>query len=187
MRIFIAIDINEEVRKAIGKLQEKIQSETRIDKGIKWARPKLMHLTLKFIGDVKDEILNDVCKMTGEVAAQYPAFSLDIENAGHFGGKSARVLWVGTGDGSEMLAQIVVELNEKLQQLGFAPETRRFTGHLTLCRIKNAQAGYELARAAGKYGDFVAGSVIVDKIVVYQSELSSQGPTYTPIAKYELK
>jgi 2'-5' RNA ligase len=187
MRVFIAIDINEEVQKAIGKLQKKIQNETRIDKGVKWVRPELMHLTLKFLGDVKDDILNDVCKITGEVVAKYSAFNLDIENAGHFGGNSARVLWVGTGDGNEILAQIAGDLNEKLQHLGFAPETRRFTGHLTLCRIKNAGAGYELARVAQEFGDFEAGTVIVDRIIVYQSQLSSEGPTYTPIAKYNLK
>lgn len=186
MRVFIAIDINEKIQKSIADLQKHLQNETSFAKGVKWVRPDLMHLTLKFLGDVKDEILNDVCKMTGEVVEKYHSFNLDIEKAGHFGGKSARVLWVGTGDGSEKLRKIANELNEKLQQLGFAPETRGFTGHLTLCRIKNARAGYELAKAAGKYGDFVAGTVLVDKIVVYQSRLSSEGPTYTPIAKYNL-
>jgi len=186
MRIFIAIDINNKVQKAIGKLQKKLQNELCFDKGVKWVRPEIMHLTLKFIGDVKDEILNDVCKMTGEVAAQYSPFNLDIEKAGHFGGKSARVLWIGTGNGYEQLRQIADDLNEQLQQLGFAPETRQFTGHLTLCRIKNTKAGYELAKATEKYGDFQAGAVTVGSIIVYQSQLSSDGPTYTALAKYKL-
>ncbi|MBN1795805.1 MAG: RNA 2',3'-cyclic phosphodiesterase [Sedimentisphaerales bacterium] len=187
MRVFIATDINDEVRRAIGNLQNKLRGELAFDKGVKWVNPEIMHLTLKFLGEVKDNILNDVCKKTEQVAMKHSVFNLDIEKAGHFGGRSARVIWVGTGGGSEQLAEIANNLDEQLQTLGFAPETRQFTGHLTLCRIKNVKAGAELAKAAEKYSDFQAGTVAVDSIMVYQSQLNSDGPIYTPLAGYNLR
>jgi len=200
MRVFIAIDINDEVQKSIGGLQKKLQGEVSFDKGVKWVRPEIMHLTLKFLGEVKDDIINDICKLTGRVAAGYSAFNLDIEKVGHFGslprlasrdaaagGKSARVLWVGTGDGSEQLAQIAGDLDEQFQALGFASQTRQFTGHLTLCRIKNSRMGIELAKAAQQYSGFRAGCTIVDSITVYQSRLDSSGPVYTALANFSLR
>jgi 2'-5' RNA ligase len=188
MRVFIAIDIDEKVLKAIGELQKQLQDRTRLnEKSIKWVRPDVMHLTLKFLGEVKDENITQVCKVVEQVAGRYDKFELDVENVGYFGGRSARVVWVGCGAGGEQLAKLAEDIDNQLSTIGFAKETRRFTGHLTLCRIKNIKCGFELAGAVDGFGPFKAGTAGVNAVTVYQSELTRAGPNYTVLASYKLQ
>jgi 2'-5' RNA ligase len=188
MRVFIAVDVNEEVLRKVGEAQKQLQSRVRLsDRGVKWVRPELMHLTLKFLGQVKDDEIREVCGVVEDVAGSRGSFELGIETIGYFGGTSARVLWVGTGAGSKELARLADGIDRRLAAIGFAKETRAFTGHLTLCRIKNGRDGFELAYAVGNFGPFSAGSTFIDAVTVYQSELGRSGPVYTALASYKLK
>jgi 2'-5' RNA ligase len=188
MRVFIAVDINEKIRKAIGEAQKQLQRKVRTSgRSVKWVRPDVMHLTLKFLGEVDDGALRDVCQAVENIANKHKKFDLDIETLGCFGGKSARVVWAGTGAGSEQLARLAGDIDNQLSEAGFAKETRRFTGHLTLCRIKNVRDGYELAGAVEGFGPFSAGTVSIDAVTVYQSELTREGPNYTALASYKLQ
>jgi 2'-5' RNA ligase len=188
MRVFIAVDINDEIRKAIGEVQRQLQHRVRTSgKSVKWVRPDVMHLTLKFLGEVDDGALTDVCKAVENIANKHKKFDLDVETLGCFGGKSARVVWVGTGAGSEQLVRLAEDIDDKLGEAGFAKETRRFTGHLTLCRIKNVRDGYELAGVVDGFGSFSAGTASIDAVTVYQSELTREGPIYTALASYKLQ
>ena len=190
MRVFIAIDIDEQIRKALGKLQDELQGKADIKKGdVKWVNPQSMHLTLKFLGEITDQQVVDVCNITKEVANRHESFELDVETVGHFGGRSARVLWVGAGQGCDNLLQLQRDL-EQQQQLalaGWPKEKRKFSGHLTLCRIRNSKAGVKLARVTEEYGDFKLGSILAESISVYQSELTPQGPIYTQLGNYQMK
>ncbi|MCJ7692762.1 MAG: RNA 2',3'-cyclic phosphodiesterase [Sedimentisphaerales bacterium] len=191
MRCFIAIDIDENMRKAFADLEQQMQTRTRgenINKSdVKWVQPEHVHITLKFLGEVKDKQISEVCNIVGELAKQSKGFELDIESVGHFGGKSARVLWVGTGEGGEELRLLAEAIDEHLSLAGWPKETREFSGHLTLCRIRNTLAGLKLAQMSKEYKDFKLGAVSVDSLSVYQSELTPSGPNYTVLVKYELQ
>ena len=188
MRVFIAVDVSDEVLKAIGDLQKQLQSRVRSgQRGVNWVRPAIMHLTLKFLGEVKDDEIVEVCRVVEDVAGRHSRFELDVEAVGYFGGKSARVVWVGMAGGSDRLTKLADELDKGLASIGFAKETRPFTGHLTLCRIRNARDGLELAYAVDNFGPFSAGTTGIDAITVYQSELSRAGPVYTALASYKLQ
>jgi len=187
MRCFIAIDIGETVRTALRDLQQQLQNKADVKKGdVKWVKPESVHLTLKFLGEIKDEQVVSVCDAVGDVAKSHKSFELDIESVGHFGGKSARVLWVGAGQGGDRLRQLQKELEQQLAAAGWPPEAREFTGHLTLCRIRNSRAGVKLAQIAQEYKDFKIGSMRVDSVLVYQSQLTPSGPIYTVLANYGL-
>jgi 2'-5' RNA ligase len=188
MRVFIAIDIGEPIRKALGRLQDELQVKADIKRSdAKWVNPENIHLTLKFLGEIKDEQIMDVCNITGDVAGRHKSFELDIESVGHFGGRSARVLWVGTGQNSEKLLQLQQDLEQQLDSAGWPREARKFSGHLTLCRIRNAKAGVKLAQLATAYKDFKLGSMPADSVSIYQSQLTPKGPVYTVLGKYELR
>jgi 2'-5' RNA ligase len=188
MRVFIAVDISEQVRNAVGRLQEKLRRLVHCDnKSVKWVRPESMHLTMKFLGEIKDDDIVDVCKAVEEVAALHNKFELNVGQVGYFGGKSARVLWVGTEQGAERLNELAEKIDEKMYEIGYPKETRRFTGHLTLCRIKNGRVGYELARAVDELEPFAAGVSGIEAVTVYQSQLERAGAVYTALARYELK
>jgi 2'-5' RNA ligase len=191
MRCFIAIDIDENMRKAFADLEHQMQAQARgenINKSdVKWVRPEHAHITMKFLGKVKDNQISEVCNIVGELAKESKGFELDIESVGHFGGKSARVLWVGSGKGREELGLLAGALDERLSLAGWPKETREFSGHLTLCRIRNTSAGLKLAQMSKEYKDFKLGAVSVDSLSVYQSELTPSGPNYTVLVKYELQ
>jgi 2'-5' RNA ligase len=188
MRVFIAIDIGEQIRKALARLQDELRGRADIKKSdVKWVNPDNIHLTLKFLGEIKDEQVVDVCKITENVAGRHGGFELNVESVGHFGGKNARVLWVGMGQNCEKLLQLQQDLEQQLDLAGWPRENRKFSGHLTLCRVRNAKAGVRLAQLAKEYEDFKLGTAQADSVSVYQSQLMPQGPIYTVLGKYELK
>lgn len=188
MRVFIAIDIDEQIRKGLSDLQDELRKKVDVRKGdVKWVDPTLTHLTLKFLGEIKDERAVDVCNITAEVAGRHERFDLDVRSVGFFGGRSAKVLWVGAGEDCEALTQLHEDLDQQLEQAGWAREARKFSAHLTLCRIRNSKAGYDLAQVCPQYRDFELGTMQVDSITVFQSELTPEGPIYTPLGNYALE
>ena len=188
MRLFIAINIDEKVRNALGDLQQQLWNQADIKKSdVKWVRPDNIHLTLKFLGEVKDEIIAEVCNIVKEVAGRHKSFEIDVESVGHFGGRSARVLWIGNGQGSDELFALQKDLEEKLALAGWPEEQRQFAGHLTLCRIRNTKAGVKLAQLSEQYKDFKLGTISAESVLVYQSQLQPTGPIYTVLGNYKLQ
>jgi 2'-5' RNA ligase len=188
MRCFIAIDIDDEIRAALGDLQKELQGKADIKRSdVKWVNPKNIHLTLKFLGEVADERIVEICSVVEEVAGRHKIFDVDIGSVGHFGGRSARVVWIGAGEGNDSLLQLQKDLEQQLAQAGWPEEARKFTGHLTLCRIRNPKAGFKLAQMTEAYGNLELGTVPADSITVYQSQLTPSGPIYTVLADYKLK
>lgn len=188
MRCFIAIDIDEQIRRALGGLQRKLRDGIDVKKGdINWVNPDNIHLTLKFLGEIKDEKAAEICNIVKAAAGRHKSFELDIETVGHFGGKSPRVLWVGAGEGREQLLKLQEDIEESLALAGWPEETREFSGHLTLCRIRNHKAGMKLAQAGVDCKDFKIGTLSADAVCVYQSELTPGGPVYTVLGNYKLQ
>jgi len=187
MRCFVAIDIPEEIRAELADLQKDLAGRVDIRKGdAKWVEPEAMHLTLKFLGEVPDNQIVEVCKIVETVAARHAAFDFPVEQVGSFGGHSARVLWVGAGLNSPELGQLQQDLEEQFEQAGWPREGRQFSGHLTLCRIRNVKAGEKLAAAAKQYTDYDLGTVEAASLCVYESQLKPQGPIYTRLGHYAL-
>lgn len=187
MRCFIAVDIDEEIRVALRDLQQDMAKAADIAKSdVKWVHPDSMHLTLKFLGEVRDQDVVDVCNTVKAVAAGHKAFDFAVRQVGYFGGQSARVLWVGAGLDCPELLQLQQDLEEELACIGWPKEGRKFSGHLTLCRVRNSKAGFELAKLTGQYQDFDIGTVRCDSVSVYQSILRPEGPLYTSLGDFRL-
>lgn len=187
MRCFIAIDIDETIRKGLSNLQDELRKKVDIRKGdVKWVRPDVTHLTLKFLGEIKDEQAVEVCNITKDVASRHKRFELDVESVSHFGGRSARVMWIGTGRGSDNLLQLQEDIEQQLDLAGWPKDARKFSAHLTLCRIRNSKAGITLGQISRQYQDYKLGTMPVHEVSVYQSELTPQGPIYTTLGNYPL-
>ena len=187
MRCFVAIDITEEIKAGLADLQQALASSVDIRKGdVKWVRPEAVHLTLKFLGEIRDADVVEICRVVKEVASRHRAFNFAVKEVGHFGGRSARVLWVGAGAESEALLTLQQDLEEQLAQAGWPKEARKFSAHLTLCRVRNTQAGTKLAEVTGQFRDFDLGAMRGDSVSVYESKLTPQGPIYTCLGNYRL-
>jgi 2'-5' RNA ligase len=188
MRCFIAIDMDPPIKVALADLQKRISGRVDLRRGdVTWVRDHAMHLTLKFLGDVPDAQLMDICRVTEQVCQRHDRFDLDVEGVGHFGGPSARVLWVGTGGGTEPLAALQADLEDQLEVAGWPKEGRGFSPHLTLCRVKNPKAGAALVQAYKPHHDTKLGTTGVDSLVIYESQLRPEGPQYTPLGRYGLR
>jgi len=188
MRCFIAIDIPDDIRADLTDLQKELAGRVDVHKGdVKWVEPESMHLTLKFLGEVPDNQIAEVCNVTKDVAARHQAFDFDIKEVGSFGGRSARVLWVGAGLDCPELLQLQQDLEEQLEQAGWPKEGRQFSAHLTLCRIRNSKAGEKLGDLANKYKDYDLGTIRGDSLCVYESQLRPEGPIYTRLGNYKLQ
>ena len=188
MRVFVAIDIDEKTEAALTNLQHQLQSKAGIKRGdVKWVSSEAMHLTLKFLGEVKDQRVADICNIVKDTADRHNSFELDIESVGYFGGRSAKILWVGTVAENNCLSQLQKDLDKQLALAGWPEDTRQFSGHLTLCRVKNSGAGIKLAAISEDYKDFKLGTVSVDSVSVYQSQLTPSGPVYTLLGNYKLQ
>jgi 2'-5' RNA ligase len=90
------------------------------------------------------------------------------------------------GKGQEKLLELQKDIEESLALAGWPEETREFSGHLTLCRIRNSKAGMKLAQLSEDYKDFKVGTISADSVRVYQSELKPAGPVYTVLGNYKL-
>jgi 2'-5' RNA ligase len=187
MRVFIAIDIDDKIQKAIADLQKQLAAKVDIKKGdVKWVEPDNIHLTLKFLGEIKDEQAAEVCEISKQVAESHQKFTLDIETVGSFGGRSAKVVWVGAGKGVNELIALQKNLDEQLTLAGYPSEEREFSAHLTLCRVRNPKAGFKLADACRAFGNYKLGSISADALCIYQSQLTPAGPIYTLLANFKL-
>ena len=188
MRCFIAIDITEEIRAGLADLQQDIADNVAVRRDdLKWVRPEAMHLTLKFLGEIRDREVMDICRVTEAVAARQEAFNFAVKKVGHFGGQSARVLWVGAGLDCPELLRLQEDLEEQLAEAGWPKEGRKFSGHLTLCRVRNVKAGFKLAQMTEQFKDVDLGTVRCDAVCVYQSTLKPDGPVYTLLGHYNLR
>lgn len=185
MRCFIAIDIDKTIVDGLRDLAEKIRRDTNLEEGkVRWVDPRQIHLTLKFLGEVADREIIAVCNAVKDAAEAHKCFDLSVGGCGRFG-KPARVLWVGIAENPELLG-LQSDIQGRLAEIGFKPEKRRFSGHLTLCRIKNTDAGRKLSVAAENYKEEQIGSCFVDSVCVYKSELTNKGPEYTLVSRSRL-
>jgi len=188
MRVFIAIDIDDKIRKAIADLQKQIVSKVDVKKGdLKWVEPNNIHLTLKFLGEISDEQVIEVSEIAKTVAQAHQKFNLEIESVGSFGGRSAKIVWVGAGKGTDALLALQKDLDDLLAQTGYPKEEREFSAHLTLCRVNHPIAGLKIGEAIAQFSHLKLGSIAADALCVYQSQLTPAGPNYTLLQSFKLK
>lgn len=188
MRCFIAIDIDQAIKADLADMQAQIKRHIDLEIGaVRWVQSEGMHLTLKFLGDIKNTQSAEICAITQAVCERHAPFTVEVKELGFFGGRLARVVWMGVGSDSQALLNLQGDLEAKLDQAGWPAEARRFSGHLTLGRVKQSRAGLALAQALAEFKNVNLGSIPIDQVNVYQSQLRPQGPEYTALACCKLK
>ena len=188
MRVFIAIDIDDKIRKTIADLQKQIDSKVDVKKGdLKWVEPNNIHLTLKFLGEISEEQVAETSEITKTVAQAHQKFNLEIESVGSFGGRSAKIVWVGAKKGTDELLALQKDLDDLLAQAGYTKEDREFSAHLTLCRVNHPIAGLKMGEAIAQFSHLKLGSIAAESLCIYQSQLTPAGPNYTLLGEFKLR
>ena len=186
IRAFIAIDIPDEVRSAIGEAQVRLR---RVHAGVKvsWAKIENAHITLQFLGYVGEETVPKISAAIDRVAGQHQAFELQVAGAGAFPDENRpRVLWVGCQDEAGALKSLAGDVQQAMEPLGFRPEHREFSAHLTLGRIKFPRPDAALTRALDSIKNDAFGTVRVEAIHLFESQLHPDGSIYTKLSSHKL-
>ncbi|MBN1788578.1 MAG: RNA 2',3'-cyclic phosphodiesterase [Sedimentisphaerales bacterium] len=185
MRLFIAVDINEELRTAVADLQKKFKDKTKKQTGIKWVNPKLMHLTLKFLGETDEGKIDDINTAVEIACKDKQPFEFNFAKVGTFS-RPARVLWLGSEKQNENLANLARDIEDTLESLGFEKEQREFNAHLTLARIKDHSAGRLIQQIAGDFAKVNLPPISVNSACLYKSQLTPDGPVYTLLNEFKI-
>jgi len=188
MRTFIAIELPQEIKAALAKLQEELKQSAA---DVKWVAPENIHLTLKFLGEVDEEKLEGIKTILDSAAATANAFQMRISSVGAFPTiNSARVIWVGIDQGEAETKKIATFLEEKIEKLGIPKEDRTFSSHITLGRTRSSLNRQKLVEVLNNLaGEFKDESLefLVGKITLFKSSLSPHGPTYAVLKQADLK
>jgi 2'-5' RNA ligase len=182
VRLFIAIDLDEAARAAIAEEQRRLKAAIGSTRAtVKWVRPEQMHLTLVFLGEVAEARVQAIVEAIGQPIAQRP-FDLAFGGVGVFPPRGApNVLWIGASTGEGETIAVQRQLADRVAPLGIPVEGRLFHPHLTLARLKDSRPS-DRTRFLAAGGDNIVATTQVDHATLYQSKLSSQGPSYTALA-----
>jgi 2'-5' RNA ligase len=189
VRCFIAIGLPDQVKAGLKELQAQLKSGGQTQ--VKWVDPYSIHLTLKFLGGVDAAKITPITAAMEEAVRGVAPFSLKVEGVGAFPNlRRVQVVWVGVGGEVDRLAHLQQRLESSLAQLGFAPENRRFTPHLTLARVRDRASSGEregLGQLIAATRFEAARSFPVAAVSLMKSQLTREGAIYSRISTAELK
>jgi 2'-5' RNA ligase len=180
IRSFICI----EVPALVGHRLEELQSRLRRTGGdVSWVKVSNIHLTLKFLGDIKPSRVETVRKAVTNTCTGVNPFEIKVGGTGRFpSSRNPRVPWVGVEDESQQLRLLHSEIDRQLAQIGFAADDRPFSPHLTLGRFRTARNSQSVVEALLREG-FEPENFLADRVIIMRSQLNAGGSIYTPLAE----
>lgn len=195
MRLFIALDIDNAIRKHIERF---IEGLSGFAPDARWARPEALHVTLKFIGEQPEAAVEEIKQALSNVRESTTEIS--FRGYGFFPApKSARVFWIGV-EGDAHLGALAAAIDAGMSSLGIEKEARIFSPHLTLARSsrgsgsprrsKTDRANSTFQRVQEKLAALPApefGNMTAREFFLYQSQLSPKGSKYTKLAAFNLE
>jgi len=189
IRAFIAIELPEEVKSALAQLEAELKMGG--PPSVKWVDPGAIHLTLKFLGNIAADKVDKITRVIEEAAEGISPFHLEVKGLGVFPNlRRVRVIWVGVEGELAPLSQLQQHIESRLAPLGFPPESRPFTPHLTLARVREQVSPNEQQRL----GQLIASTRFetahrfnVDSVSLMRSQLTKEGAIYSQISSIKLK
>jgi 2'-5' RNA ligase len=184
IRSFIAIELPEDVRVALQHLQQELR---HCDFTIKWVRPQGIHLTLKFLGDIESDRIEDIAGYLTAAVRGHGGVSMSARAIGVFPhARRPRVLWVGLAGEMQRLSDLQRRIDVALAKVGFKRDKRSFKGHLTLGRFKARVDSRQMGQALEKFADFETRTFTADRILLFKSQLKPTGAVYSILKQIPL-
>ncbi len=180
MRLFIGLDLPDEVVRNLDRLIERLRPHARIH----WSPPANLHITTKFIGEWPEERLGELESQLAGLPPRGP-IELHIHGVGFFPNpRSPRVFWCGID--APGLAELAADTDRATSALGVESEKRPFSPHLTLARIKEPLNLAPLRDAVAALPSQEFGKCAAGSFFLYQSKLRPGGSVYTKLAEFPL-
>lgn len=190
MRLFVGIELSAAMKDAAFAASEHLQSalkRARLHVDARWVAASNLHITLWFIGEVDDARaarIGEVMKAPFEVAP----FTLRVAGLGAFPPSGPpRVFWLGATAGADPLGELHRQVESRLTPLGFEPERRAYSAHLTIARVKDVPRGAspQIRRLLADI-PADAGATEITAATLFRSRLSPKGSTYEPLMRIPL-
>jgi 2'-5' RNA ligase len=183
VRLFLAIDPGPALA---ARLRDELAALRAHAPYARWVSHEAVHATLVFLGELDDAAAPEVIDASARVAAAHAPMIVRARGGGTFGGRRARVLWIGLEGQLDAVRALRRDLEQALAPLGHVPEARDFAPHLTLAR---ARAGGDpaLAACAARVPREDLGGLATSTAVLYRSELGRGGARYTALARLPLR
>jgi 2'-5' RNA ligase len=183
LRLFIAIPLGQQAEQHLGSIIGDLRDRGG---GVKWVNPKNIHLTVRFLGDTREELVPTIGALLDKVVADLQTVASSIDTLGAFPNlHRPRVIWTGLSGGLEELSKLAGQIELGVRELGFEAETKGFKPHLTLGRVKDH-------RKLGELGDYLTTcrikpkALLLDRVVLFKSTLTPQGPIYERLHESKL-
>ncbi len=176
IRAFIAIELPQNVKEFLEETASRLK---KCGADVKWVRTSGIHLTLKFLGSVKTEIISTIENQLQPIFEVQRSFPMVISSLGAFPALAKpRVIWAGLNDPEKMVTPLVSRLEDILEPLGFKREKRPFTPHLTLGRVRSNRNSRDLIQAVRQDSEISGPSFMADHAVLFESVLKPTGAEY---------
>ncbi len=189
IRSFIAIELSNSLKDGLDRLEDELKSAAP-NAGIKWVDPDAIHLTLKFLGSINGRQVSAVSRVMELVGREDAPFQLQPGVLGAFPNlRRPQVVWIGLGGDIERLKALQQRLDSNLTAIGFAAESRSFSPHLTLARVRREASPGEqqaLGELLAKTRANLAATIDVAAISLMRSELRRSGAVYHRICSVRL-
>ena len=183
-RAFIAVSIPTDVCRRLAEIEKQLSASGA---DVKWVAEGNFHVTMKFLGDVDSNRIEELTEAICSAVQDMPPFEVALSGVGAFPNtRQPNVVWVGTSTGGDELKAIVERLDSSLECLGFAKEAKPFSPHITVGRTKTPRNFGQLREAIERLNDIQAGSFLVEEVALMKSDLRPSGQVYTKIAGCEL-
>lgn len=182
MRLFIASEIDAEIRNKINPVQSILNK-----KGIKLVEKDNIHITLKFLGEVEGTIVEKTIGSLESII--HPSFKMQVKGIGFFPNLDRiRVVWAGVDEGGEQMSELAGKIENNLKKIGFKKEKKKYTAHATIARVKNVSPleKKEILSQIEPFRDMEFGTMIVKNFKLKKSVLTPKGPIYSDLKVFHL-
>jgi len=178
LRSFIAIDIED--KEIVKRLTEAQMYIAKTGADLKLVEPRNIHITIRFLGNISPTMIDKIYEAMENVS--FKLFQVEIKGLGAFPKpRFPRVVWAGIRKGAEELRNIFEQLEPQLRKLGFQPDPKGFSPHITIARVKTGRNKAELARALNELAEKEFGIMIAKCLRLKKSTLTPRGPVYTTL------
>jgi len=187
-RLFVALEPPEAVRRRLGAIAAELRrGAARAADEIRWVEPERIHLTLQFLGAVPEERIAAIERALRLAAGAARPLALEVRGAGGFpNARRPRVLWAGVEGDLAALGALVADVGRRLGPLGFPPEDRPFSPHLTLGRARDGRGAPGLGGGLARAAQVDGAPWRATELVLFESHLSPRGPRYEALARLAL-
>lgn len=188
IRAFIAIELPDELKLALVQLQTELKSARQ--SFVKWVALEGIHLTLKFLGNIAVDNVNEIIEAINRASKGISPFQVETTDLGVFPNlRNPRVFWLGIGGNLDSLINLQKRIDDVMKPLGFVPEKRAFTPHLTLARIRESaslQNRREFSDLIDRAHFDIKCKIGINSISLMRSQLLPGGAVYTCLGEVKL-